>query len=330
MGFSYKTYCREIFSISSYQEFRKLALDAFLYQYNENEIYNKYCNYLNINPKKIGDILDIPFMPIEFFKTHKVISGDGRPEETFTSSGTTGVQTSKHYIVDTELYKESFLRSFIKFYGNIEQYKIIGLLPSYLERQDSSLVFMVNELMNISKQKDKLFFLNDYDKLFERIKFFEETNSKYLLFGVSFALLDFAKFVDIPMQHGIIMETGGMKGRRKEIIRNELHNSLKHSFGVANIHSEYGMTELLSQAYSQGDGIYKTPAWMKLLVRDTNDPLSVKDIGKGAINIIDLANINSCCFLATSDLGEIYSDATFQISGRFDQADVRGCNLLVY
>ncbi|MDR2009271.1 MAG: acyltransferase [Bacteroidales bacterium] len=328
MSFCYEKYKSAIFSETIEKKFESIALEAFNYQFNNNPVYRQFCNLLNIKSQNIDTINKIPFLPVEFFKTHKVISGENNVEIIFTSSSTTGAEPSRHYITDLSIYTESFFRSFRIFYGDPEKYRILGLLPAYLERKGSSLVYMVNELINRSQNKSSGFFLNDLISLENTIKELEKNDQKYILIGVSFALLDFAECSDIIIKNGIIMETGGMKGRRKEITREELHSVLKNSFRVNNIHSEYGMTELLSQAYSKGNGIFRCPPWMKVLTREVEDPLNVKATGNGGINIIDLANINSCCFIAISDLGSVYPDGSFYISGRFDNSDIRGCNLM--
>ena len=329
MNFDIDRYCADLISIDSAEKFKGLALQAFSFQYEANPIYREYCGYLNVNPKKIVDIADIPFMPVEFFKTHKVYCGNSHEEVVFTSSSTTGTVPSSHYVANSSIYKQAFLSGFKQFYGNPSEFCIMGLLPAYLERSGSSLVYMVDELIRQSNNEKSGFFLHDHADLYEKIMSLENAGEKYIVIGVSFGLLDFAEKYQLKMNHGIVMETGGMKGRRKEMVRSELHDILKASFGVNSIHSEYGMTELLSQAYSAGEGIYRCSSTMKVLVRETNDPLSVHLVGNGAINIIDLANIYSCCFLQTSDLGTVLADGSFTVSGRFDSADVRGCNLMV-
>lgn len=328
--FNYTDYCKSIFSISSQKEFEDLALEAFNFQFKNNKVYSKYCKFLNVIPSEITDISNIPFLPIEFFKSHQILSSQEEIKQVFDSSGTTGTIPSKHFITDLNIYESSFLKSFLLFYGKPQDYAIIGLLPSYLERNGSSLVYMVNKLIELSKQKESGFYLNDYENLIKTITQLESEKKPYLLFGVSFALLDIAEKYNIEIKHGIIVETGGMKGRRKELTRKELHQEFTKSFNTKSIHSEYGMTELLSQAYSHENEIFNCPPWMKILIRSTDDPLQVNTSGKGAINIIDLANINSCCFIATSDLGQSFDNSSFKISGRFDDSDIRGCNLLVY
>lgn len=320
---------QQLFSIQDSNEFDSLAMEIFRFQYNANAVYREYCNHLGKNPSNVTQTLEIPFLPIEFFKSKTVTSTSKKPEVVFESSGTTQNTTSKHYVADLSLYERSFLEAFTLFYGPVEELCILALLPSYLERSGSSLVYMVNELVSRSQHPNSGFYLYNLQDLHQKLKLQEASGSKTLLIGVSFALLDLAEQFPIPLKHTTIMETGGMKGRRKELIRTELHNILKDAFGVPTIHSEYGMTELLSQAYSHGNGIFKTPPWMKVLTRDTEDPLSLQSHGKtGGINVIDLANIHSCSFIATQDLGKTYVNGSFEILGRFDNSDIRGCNLL--
>jgi len=319
-----------IFNISTEAEFEKLALDVFNFQFENNLVYRSFCDLLYKHPADIKAIEDIPFLPIQFFKSHNVLSSKDSIKKTFTSSGTTGSVTSKHYVTDLSVYEESFQKGFQHFYNNIEDYAILALLPSYLERDGSSLIYMADDMIKSSKQPESGFYLDNLDELASTLKMLEAKGQQTLLFGVSFALLDLIETHDFNLQHTIVMETGGMKGRRKELIRTELHNTLKKGFGVNQIHSEYGMTELLSQAYSKGNGIFKCPPWMKILIRDTEDALSVTtNQTSGGINIIDLANINSCAFIATQDLGKVHVDNTFEVIGRFNNSDIRGCNLMV-
>ncbi|SHG50578.1 LuxE/PaaK family acyltransferase [Flagellimonas flava] len=323
------TYSQRLFSITSEAQFQQLTLEAFRFQYHNNAIYQTYCNHLGKHPNQVAKSQDIPFLPIQFFKSHTILSSTNLPQTIFESSGTTQSSTSKHYVTDLELYRQSFFNGFKEFYGNIEDYCILALLPSYLEREGSSLVYMVDELVKRSKHADSGFYLYDLETLKQKLLQLESNQNKTLLIGVSFALLDLAEKFPIKLKHTSVMETGGMKGRRKELIREELHDILKNAFGISHIHSEYGMTELLSQGYSKGNGIFNTPKWMKVLTRDTEDPLSPQPNGKtGGINVIDLANINSCCFIATQDLGKTYKDGSFEVLGRFDHSDVRGCNLM--
>ncbi|MFO8067170.1 MAG: acyltransferase [Bacteroidales bacterium] len=321
----------QIFQISSKTEFNKAALDVFEFQYHNNFIYQKFCNYLKKRPGLVKAIEQIPFMPISFFKNHQIICKDKRPEIIFTSSGTSGENTSKHYVADLAVYEKSFKQGFEYFYGNISDYCILALLPSYLEREGSSLIYMTQSLIEKSRHPDSGFYLSNTKELAQKLAELQEKRQKTILLGVSYALLDMAKTHPVAIPDAIIMETGGMKGRGKELVRNELHSKLCKGFGVSRIHSEYGMTELLSQAYSKGEGLFKCPPWMNVFLRDINDPLSVSNKNtSGAINIIDLANIFSCSFIATDDLGKKQADNTFEITGRFDISDTRGCNLLMF
>lgn len=319
-----------IFNISSQEEFEDLALKVFKFQFENNRVYRSFCDLLYIHPSDVKNIRQIPFLPIQFFKTHTVVSSNNPIETTFTSSGTTGNNTSKHHVTDLEIYKTSFSKGFESFYGNIEDYTILALLPSYLEREGSSLIYMVELMISKSKYKESGFYLNNISELKDTLSSLDSQGRKVLLIGVSFALLDLVETFQFQLKNTIVMETGGMKGRRKELIRKELHKTLKEGFGVETIHSEYGMTELLSQPYSKGNGIFNCPNWMGILTRDTEDALSIQPIEKtGGINIIDLANINSCSFIATQDLGKVYKDGSFEVIGRFDDSDIRGCNLMV-
>ncbi|WP_299127469.1 acyl transferase [uncultured Winogradskyella sp.] len=319
----------KIFSITTKEEFNTLSLAIFKFQYNNNTTYRSFCDLLYKHPSDVSSIENIPFLPIQFFKSRKVVSTKNNVEKIFTSSGTTGNINSKHYVSDVSIYEESYLKGFQHFYGNIEDYAILALLPSYLEREGSSLIYMMNDLIQKSKHTESGFYLNNITDLSKTLNKLERKGQKTLLIGVSFALLDLIEQFQFKLKHTIVMETGGMKGRRKEIIRQELHNMLKSGFGVDKIHSEYGMTELLSQAYSKGNGIFKCPAWMKIMTRDTEDALTLHKTNKtGGINIIDLANVNSCAFIATQDLGRVYDNEQFEIIGRFDNSDIRGCNLM--
>ncbi|WP_405575188.1 acyl transferase [Winogradskyella sp. Asnod2-B02-A] len=319
----------DIFNIKSNTDFEALALEVFKFQFKNNKVYRSFCDLLYKHPSDIKSINEIPFLPIQFFKSHNVLSTSLPFEKTFTSSGTTGSVTSKHLVSDLKLYEESYLNAFKHFYGHIEDYVVLALLPSYLERDGSSLIYMVNDLIDKSKQAQSGFYLNNLEELAETIKTLEAQEQKTLLIGVSFALLDLVETYQLNLKHTTIMETGGMKGRRKEIIRQELHQILQKGFGVNQIHSEYGMTELLSQAYSKGNGIFECPPWMKIVTRDTEDALTIQQPNKtGGINVIDLANLNSCSFIATQDLGKVYDNGEFEIIGRFDNSDIRGCNLM--
>ncbi|WP_405610129.1 acyl transferase [Polaribacter sp. Asnod1-A03] len=320
----------DIFNIQSQEDFKQVALATFKHQFNNNRVYRSFCDLLYIHPSDVSKVDEIPFLPIQFFKSRKVIASLDEVEETFTSSGTTGSITSKHFVTDINLYKESYLKGFAHFYGNIEDYVVLALLPNYLERKGSSLVFMVDDLIRKSNNSESGFYLNNIKELAEKLSELDKKGQKVLLIGVSFALLDLIESQQFSLNNTIIMETGGMKGRRKELIREELHQLLEHGFGVDKIHSEFGMTELLSQGYSKGNGVFKTPPWMKILTRDTEDALTIQPNGKtGGINVIDLANYNSCSFIATQDLGKVHQDNTFEIIGRFDNSDIRGCNLMV-
>ena len=321
---------KSIFNIQSQTEFEYLAFQIFRYQFENNSVYRSFCDLLYKNPSDIKVIEDIPFLPIQFFKTHKIVSSEKDVEQVFTSSGTTGSITSSHFVADLDIYKTSFSKGFKQFYGDISDYTVLALLPSYLERTGSSLIYMVEHWIKESQKPKSGFYLNNLSDLRETLTELDKKGEKVILIGVSFALLDLVETYQFSQKNTIIMETGGMKGRRKELVRDELHKILKKGFGVQNIHSEYGMTELLSQAYSIGDGIFKCPNWMRVLTRDTEDSLSIQKPGKtGGINVIDLANINSCSFIATQDLGKVYIDNSFEIIGRFDNSDIRGCNLML-
>lgn len=333
----------DIFSISSQKEFEKITLKVFRHQYEHNQVYQDFCTLLKKDKSNVKSLEEIPFLPIQFFKSHEVVSSTNPIQETFTSSGTTSPLTpeggidnlhevirSKHYVTDISLYEQSFRKAFSQFYGNIEDYVVLALLPSYLERDGSSLIYMVNDLIEGSNHPESGFYLNNYDELIHTLIELDSSGQNVLLIGVTYALLDLVEKQSFQLKNTIIMETGGMKGKRKEIIREELHAILCNGFGVPTIHSEYGMTELLSQAYSLGNGIFECPPWMSILIRDTEDALAYVDYGKtGGINVIDLANINSCSFIATQDLGKKYPNHSFEVLGRFDASDIRGCNLMV-
>ena len=315
--------------------FEELVMAVFRYQAENNSVYKKYLLLLNKDISTIQKIENIPFLPIELFKTHTILTkGKGssnKPEHIFTSSGTTNqLSPSRHYVKSLGLYEKSFYQSFKYFYGNPEKYCWLALLPAYLERQGSSLVYMAHHFISNSPHSESGFYLYNYEKLQQKLQTLEAQKKPAILLGVSFALWELAEKHPLPLYHTIIMETGGMKGRKKEIIRAALHGILKKGFRCNDIHSEYGMTELLSQAYSKGKGIFYTPPWMKILCRSINDPFHIyKQEGSGGINIIDLANIHSCSFIATQDLGKVYTDGSFEILGRFDNSDVRGCNLML-
>ena len=320
----------KIFDINNHSEFKKQCLDIYNFQYENNMVYQNYCNMICEDPTDVNEINKIPFLPISFFKTKKILSTDNF-EKVFYSSGTTTNSRSKHFISSLKLYQKSFINNFKLNYSDITQYTILALLPNYYDNKDSSLIYMIEKLIKLSKSKESGFFLDDYINLSKKlIELDTKKERKTILIGVPYALLDMIDFNQFQLNNTIIMETGGMKGRRKEMVRTELHEKLKRGFGVSKIHSEYGMTELLSQAYSKGDGIFKTPSWMKVIIRDINDAQNL-DFNKksGAINIIDLANYNSCSFIATDDMGKYINDDKFEVIGRVDNSDIRGCNLLV-
>lgn len=321
---------KAIFSNHSAAEFSGQALEIFNFQAINCAVYHQYIHHLGVRIEQVKNIEQIPFLPISFFKSHSILSSTDPVEVTFSSSGTTGMNQSSHLVTDVKLYEQSYLQAFNQFYGNIEEYCFLALLPSYQERTGSSLIYMVDDLVQKSKHPQSGYFLYNHDDLFSTLKDLKSCKQKTVLIGVTYALLDFIEQYEIHFPELVVMETGGMKGKRKEMVREELHEQLTKGFGVLAIHSEYGMTELLSQAYSLGDGIFHCPDWMQVLIRDTNDPLSLIEKGRtGGINVIDLANINSCSFIATQDLGRINPDGSFEVLGRFDNADIRGCNLLV-
>lgn len=310
------------------QGFEAHAKAVFDYQYSQNKVYRSFCDALRWKRTEVIQPDNLPFLPISFFKSHQVLCSGTVPPLYFESSGTGNTVQSKHFVLDPSVYEASFLQGFRLQYGNPSEWCFLGLLPSYLERTHSSLVYMVNHLMQHSSHPANGFYLYDTDALYRQLLNLEATGQKTMLFGVTYALLDFAEKYQLHCEHTIVMETGGMKGRRKEMIREEVHEQLKHAFGAAPIHSEYGMTELLSQAYSKGDGVFKCPPWMKVLVRDEDAPLLVKKAGRGGINIVDLANVYSCSFIATDDVGEVFEDGSFKVLGRLDNSDIRGCSLL--
>jgi len=318
-----------IFGIATPGEFEICALETFREQYFEVPVYRKFCDLLGKNPANIQDIEQLPFLPIEFFKTFQILPKGKEAKTVFRSSGTTGSVLSQHYVTDLNRYRESFLKGFERFYGSPSNYCILAMLPSYQERPDSSLICMVSELIERSGHPESGFIGTEPESLYSSLDRLETSERQVLLLGVSFALLDLATQNPRPLKNTIVMETGGMKGRRKEMVREELHQILCAGFGLEHIHSEYGMTELLSQAYSKGDGLFRCPPWMQIRTRDPEDPLSSVGLGRtGGINVIDLANQDSCCFLATQDLGRLYADGSFEVLGRFDHSDIRGCNLM--
>lgn len=308
--------------------FEALALEAFQYQALQNPVYREFIQVLGISPSLITSIEKIPFLPISFFKTSEVKTGSFTPELLFESSGTTGMITSKHYLRAAAIYRESFMKGFERFFGPIENWCLLGLLPSYLERKNSSLIYMTEALIQASGHPKSGFYLQETTRLRKVLCELEEQRKPTLLIGVTFALLDFASTFPIPLQHTKIIETGGMKGRGPELVRAAVHDKLQNAFGVPVVGAEYGMTELLSQAWSRGRGIFETPPWMKVLIREEEDPLSVRRTGSGALNIIDLANIDSCCFIATEDSGKVFENNQFEMLGRMDGSDLRGCSLL--
>ena len=317
----------DIFKIENEEEFNKIAISTFHKQYRSIKVYKKYLDTRSVDINSISHYTDIPFLPVEFFKSFEIKPPTQKTQKTFMSSGTTNSIRSKHHVTDLKLYEISFYEAFQRNYGNPKDWIILSLLPSYIEQGDSSLIYMVNDLMKMTNNKNSQFINIEQENLSTIINTL--INKKVLLIGVSFALLDLAELFNFNLSNWTIMETGGMKGKRKEIIRTELHTTLKKAFKSDQIHSEYGMTELLSQAYSSENGIFSTPPWMKVLVREVNDPFNyIKDGKTGGLNIIDLANQNSCSFIETKDLGRITNSNEFEISGRFDQSDIRGCNLL--
>jgi hypothetical protein len=320
----------KIFNINTETDFLKASLEVLDYQYSQNIVYQDFITNLGIENKSVKSLEEIPFLPVEFFRNHKIVSGNLPVEIIFESSGTAGIIPGRHFVNDLSLYEESFLRTFRLFYGDPDQYFFAALLPSYTERENSSLVYMADKLIKKGQHPLSGFYNRNIQDLLDAVKAAKSENQKIILLGVSFALLDLAEAESPDLEGVIVMETGGMKGRRREMTRQELHTILKEKFRVDSIHSEYGMTELMSQAYSKGGGIFYPPPWMKVIIRDPHDPLSVySETGRtGGINIIDLANINSCSFIATGDLGILHEDGGFEVLGRFDNSDIRGCNLM--
>jgi phenylacetate-coenzyme A ligase PaaK-like adenylate-forming protein len=328
MLFNEVTFLNQIFE-SNILNFDELAIRLFRHQYEHNNNYRHYCQYIQVTPSKVKVAADIPFLPVQFFKTQEVKTGNFEPEAIFTSSTSTGSIPSKHFVKEVSIYERSFKKAFNLFYGNPEQYAILALLPSYLEREGSSLILMAEQLIQQSGRPQSGFYLHNFEALRETVQSLKAQHISTLLLGVTFALLDFADQFPVQMPELIIMETGGMKGKRKEMVRNEVHEILTEKFKVNTIHSEYGMTELLSQAYSKGEGIFYCPPWMQVILSDPNDPLQPLPLGKtGRINIIDLANIHSCAFIQTSDIGKSFADGSFEVLGRLDQSDIRGCSLM--
>ena len=318
------------FSMTDEASFQELALQVFREQSQHVQVYREYLDAIKVNPLTVSRWEDIPYLPIDFFRTREVIKDGLNAQVIFQSSGSTSAQSSTHFVADTQIYVESFKRGFEMRYGNIAEYALLALLPSYLQKGDSSLVYMTDHLIKASKNSFSGFYLDDYISLSKALNTLKDHRHKTILLGVSYALLDLAEQFPMQVPELIIMETGGMKGRRKELVKEELHAILKTGFGVDHIHSEYGMTELLSQAYSSGEGIYHCPPWMKVRIREMNDPFHFVDPGKtGGVCITDLANTNSCAFIASQDLGRLNSNESFEILGRFDASEARGCNLLV-
>lgn len=324
----------QVFSITNVRQFNDVALQVFNFQYCHNKLYQRYTQLLNINPATVSDLEHIPFLPISFFKTHPVLTTDFEPQFIFESSGTTGYATSRHYIKDKELYETSFLKAFELFYGPVKEYCILGLLPSYLERQNSSLIYMVNRLMEQSNHPLNKFYLSRFEELHQTLATLEAAKQKTILFGVTYALLDFAAAFPMLLNHTTIIETGGMKGRKKEVIRKEVHQELAAAFSRSSVHSEYGMTELLSQAYAQKTELFSTPPWMKVALREEDDPKKIiyqtDHPASGVLNVVDLANIFSCSFIATEDAGKLHGNGSFEVMGRLDNSDIRGCSLLAF
>ncbi len=319
-----------IFSLTPDKEaLLDVCLDSFRFQHTHNPVYRQWCELNRIDAAGVKTLTGIPALPVSFFKSRTVTTTSFAAETVFESSGTTQMQPSRHFVKDINLYRKSFLEAFALFYGDVKNWCILGLLPSYLERQHSSLVMMVDELVKLSGHPQSGFYLDEHEKLSDTLQQLEKRHQKTLLIGVTFGLLDFAAAFPQNLRHTIVMETGGMKGRRKELTRAEVHGLLSEGLGVEKIHSEYGMTELLSQAYSKGGGRFVCPPWMKILVRDEEDPLSVQETGRGILQVIDLANLYSCSFIATEDVGIVHEDGSFEVWGRLDNSDIRGCSLLV-
>ena len=320
----------DIFKIANTEDFEQHALSLFRQQATHLPIYRDFCKHIDVNPNAVANLHAIPFLPIQFFKSHRIFNPNFTSETSFTSSGTTGDKTSTHEVPSIAWYTTNFTKGFERIYGPLTDWVILGLLPSYLEREGSSLVFMVDAMITQSKDPRSGFYLHNQDELINHLKALEASGKQTLLLGVTYALLDLAQAINFPLKHTVIMETGGMKGKRKEVTKSELHQVLQHGFGVTEIHSEYGMTELLSQAYSTGKNTFMCPPWMHVIPREINDPFTIGAYGETAgINVIDLGNQASCAFIETQDLGKVYRDGSFEILGRFDNSDIRGCNLLV-
>jgi hypothetical protein len=325
-------YLKENYQKVTPATFANFAILVFNYQYQHNFVYRAYCNFLGINPEAVTTLAQIPFLPISFFKTHNVVASTARPQVIFKSSGTTGANTSQHLVIDAALYTQSFLATFNQFYGHATNYCIVGLLPNYIQNGNSSLIYMVQHLVQQSNHPNSGFYLNNHTQLYQLLQQNEAAQQKTILFGVTFALLDFAEQHQLQLQHTTIIETGGMKGRRTELTRNQVHQALQQAFGRAPIHSEYGMTELLSQAYATDNGIFTTPNWLQIFLRPQDDPLQtltqVTQPTNGLINLVDFANLNSCSFIATDDVATLYPNGSFAVLGRRDNSDIRGCSLM--
>lgn len=316
--------------IDSQAAFEALTLKTFYFQYENNKVYRSFCDLINCHPSEVSAVKDIPYLPISFFKSKKICSFGEENMDFFSSSNTSGGSPSKHYYRQLEDYQMSFRKGFEHFFGDIEDFRVLALLPSYMERSGSSLIYMADDMIRNSAQPESGFYLNQWESLKKTIDQGEEKGQKTLLLGVSFALLDLVEQYSFNLQHTWIMETGGMKGRRKELTREALHDQLKKGFGVSKIYSEYGMTELLSQAYSKGEGVFECPPWMRVSARENQDPFHLLPWGQiGGLNIIDLANRDSCAFIATEDLGRVHSNSRFEVLGRLDASEIRGCNLMV-
>lgn len=312
------------------KKFDEVALNVFKHQANNNTVYQQFVDFLKIDSNKINAVAEIPLLPVDFFKTHKVVNSQREIEKIFLSSGTSLQNRSHHHVADLKLYEESFTKGFNHFYGEISDYCILALLPSYIENGDSSLIYMVDKLIALSKKNGSQYLLGKEQEIHDFLLKQQKSNTKTIVIGVTYALLDLAENFPADYSNIIFMETGGMKGKRKEITREELHQTLKIAFNVNSIHSEYGMSELLSQAYSKGNGIFECPPWMKVQTRPMHEPFGKCNFGEtGIVQIIDLANYYSCSFIETADLGKVYENGTFEILGRLDYSEIRGCNLLI-
>lgn len=324
-----ETLTDHIFHLSSEADFEATALQVFGFQYENNTVYRTYCQHIGKSIENVQTLSDTPFLPISFFKTHDVKTGDFEPELIFRSSGTTGMERSRHLIKDAALYRKSLIESFRHFYGNPSDYVFLALLPNYIEQKNSSLIYMMEELMRESGAKENGYYLYNHEDMYQKLIQLRDSQQKTILWGVTFALLDFAEKYTMDFPQLIVFETGGMKGRRKEMVKEELYDILRKAFGVTDIHSEYGMCELLSQAYSKGGNVFATPPWMQLRLRSEKDPFDGRNqMATGVINIIDLANLHSCAFIATEDLGRRHPDG-IEILGRMDHSQTRGCSLMV-